>query len=235
MKLFITVIALLTITLLNGCAAVRMMGKIASATGDIMVKSADTEEAKKTKLKSEQATNDSSGGGDDKKETQNIVTIKKDLTTVKVRPEPSTKKSAITTLTGGDKVDKIGEKGSWLKVRFNVEGNQGEGWIKKDLVDINHATSAEKSSNVIPTGNTGETTDTGSTGEITDIGSGQFDILASGGFSGNRAETYAKWDRTAKKACNSGKYKIIKRDWQSAEYPGLLGGIIECDTQKLSK
>jgi hypothetical protein len=44
---------------------------------------------------------------------------------------------------------------------------------------------------------------------------------------------YAKWDCTAKLACKGGKYRIIKREWQSAEYPGLLGGgIIECATKK---
>ena len=70
------------------------------------------------------------------------------------------------------------------------------------------------------------------TGEITDLGNRQFDIVASGGFSGNRSDTYAKWDRSAKLACKGGEYKIIKREWQSAEYPGLLGGIIECSKKK---
>ena len=72
----------------------------------------------------------------------------------------------------------------------------------------------------------------GGTGEITDIGNGQFDIAAAGGFSGNRADTYAKWDRTAKAACSGGEYKVIKREWQSAEYPGLLGGVVECTKKK---
>lgn len=53
MKFFITVIAILTILFLNGCAAVRMMGKVATAAGGVMVQSADEEEAKKTKLKNE--------------------------------------------------------------------------------------------------------------------------------------------------------------------------------------
>jgi len=70
------------------------------------------------------------------------------------------------------------------------------------------------------------------TGEITDLGNGQFDIAAAGGFSGNRSDTYAKWDRTAKLACKGGEYKVIKRDWQSAAYPGILGGIIECTNKK---
>ncbi len=82
---------------------------------------------------------------------------------------------------------------------------------------------------------TGKVRDTftgGGTGEITDIGNGQFDIAAAGGFSGNRADTYAKWDRTATAACKGGEYKVIKREWQSAEYPGLLGGIVECAKKK---
>jgi len=69
-------------------------------------------------------------------------------------------------------------------------------------------------------------------GDITDIGNKQFDIAASGSFSGNRAVTYAKWDRTAKAACKGGEFKVIKRDWQDASYPGILGGIIECVNKK---
>lgn len=144
MKLFITVIVLLT--LINGCAAVRMMGKISSATGDIMVNSANEEEAKQAKLKKEGKVSDED---DDEKEedededdnedngnkSKNIVSIKKSLTSVRVRSKPSTKNSSVMTLTGSDKVEKIGEKGDWLNIRFNVEGNQGEGWIKKDLVE----------------------------------------------------------------------------------------------------
>jgi hypothetical protein len=85
------------------------------------------------------------------------------------------------------------------------------------------------------TGPTSYVRDTSSgqgTGEIADLGNGQFDISAAGGLSGNRSTTYAKWDRTAKLACKGSKYKIIKREWQSAEYPGILGGIIECASKK---
>ena len=67
-------------------------------------------------------------------------------------------------------------------------------------------------------------------GEMTSIGNGQFDILAAGGLSADRSVTYAKWDRTAAKACDGGKYKVVKQEWQSAKYPGLLGGIIECES-----
>jgi hypothetical protein len=81
--------------------------------------------------------------------------------------------------------------------------------------------------------NGNNTTSGQGTGEIADLGNGQFDISAAGGLSGNRSTTYAKWDRTAKLACKGGKYKIIKREWQSAEYPGILGGIIECANKRL--
>lgn len=70
------------------------------------------------------------------------------------------------------------------------------------------------------------------TGEITKLKNGQFDIAVAGSFSGNRGTVYDKWDRTAKAACNGGSYKTIKQEWQSAEYPGLLGGIIECSNKK---
>ncbi len=65
-------------------------------------------------------------------------------------------------------------------------------------------------------------------GEITPLGGGEFDIAVAGSLSGNRSTIYEKWDRTAIEACKGGKYKIVKRDWQSVEYPGILGGIIKC-------
>ena len=66
-------------------------------------------------------------------------------------------------------------------------------------------------------------------GDITNIGNGQFEILAAGGLSGDRSVIQQKFERTATKACNGKTYKTIKRDWQGAAYPGLLGGIIECN------
>jgi hypothetical protein len=71
--------------------------------------------------------------------------------------------------------------------------------------------------------NGNNTTSGQGTGEIADMGNGQFDISAAGGLSGNRSATYAKWDRTAKLAWKGDKYKVIKREWQSVEYPGILG------------
>ena len=66
-------------------------------------------------------------------------------------------------------------------------------------------------------------------GDITNIGNGQFEILAAGGLSGDRSVIQQKFERTATKACNGGTYKTVKREWQGAAYPGLLGGIIECN------
>ena len=72
----------------------------------------------------------------------------------------------------------------------------------------------------------------GEMGEITKRSDGRYDIAAAGGFSGNRAETYEKWERTAKAACGGGGYRVIRQEWQSAEYPGILGGIVECTKKK---
>lgn len=65
-------------------------------------------------------------------------------------------------------------------------------------------------------------------GEVVDLHDGTFEITAAGGFSADRNVTYAKWDRTANSACGGRAYATIKRDWQSAEYPGILSGIIKC-------
>lgn len=69
-------------------------------------------------------------------------------------------------------------------------------------------------------------------GEISKLKNGQFDISVSGSFSGNRNQAYEKWDRTAQAACNGGAYKTIKQEWQSVQYPGILGGVIECKGKK---
>lgn len=69
-------------------------------------------------------------------------------------------------------------------------------------------------------------------GEIAKLKNGQFDISVSGSFSGNRSQAYEKWDRTAQAACNGGPYKTIKQEWQSVQYSGILGGVIECKGKK---
>lgn len=69
-------------------------------------------------------------------------------------------------------------------------------------------------------------------GEISNLKNGQFDISVSGSFSGNRNQAYEKWNRTAQTACNGGAYKTIKQEWQSVQYPGILGGVIECKGKK---
>ncbi len=65
-------------------------------------------------------------------------------------------------------------------------------------------------------------------GEVTDLRNGTLEITAAGSFSANRQTTQDKWDRTATEACKGRAYTTIKREWQSAEYPGILSGIIRC-------
>ncbi len=65
-------------------------------------------------------------------------------------------------------------------------------------------------------------------GEVVDLHDGTLEITAAGSFSANRTTTYEKWDRTASNACGGRPYTTIKREWQSAEYPGILSGVIRC-------
>lgn len=65
-------------------------------------------------------------------------------------------------------------------------------------------------------------------GEVVDLRDGTLEITAAGGFSADRNVTYAKWDRTASTACGGRTYAVVKREWQSAQYPGILSGIIRC-------
>ncbi len=65
-------------------------------------------------------------------------------------------------------------------------------------------------------------------GEVVDLHDGTLEITAAGNFSGSREDTYQKWDRTASHACGDKPYTTIKREWQSAEYPGILSGVIRC-------
>jgi hypothetical protein len=64
--------------------------------------------------------------------------------------------------------------------------------------------------------------------EAIDIGGGRYEITVStesSGLKAGRAEIYQRWDDTAIKACNGGKYKILKRNWLS---PNCLSGEIRC-------
>ena len=133
------VVSLVFLFAVSGCGAVRMAGRVSSATGNAMVQSADEEEAKDEKKKAkeektakqnnEQQTSTSSAG------IGQSLMVKKNHATVNVRSEPSTKNTIVATLAGGDRVDKIGERSNWVKIRFNINGNQGEGWIRKDMVE----------------------------------------------------------------------------------------------------
>lgn len=64
-----------------------------------------------------------------KKGSGNLVKIKS--VTVKVRKIRSNKAKVLATLKEGDEVERMDEKGDWLKVRFENEGTEMEGWIIK--------------------------------------------------------------------------------------------------------
>jgi hypothetical protein len=62
--------------------------------------------------------------------------VKKGLTAVKVRPEPSLKKNPIASLKVGDVIEVIGEEGNWIKVRFKEPNNrQIIGWINSSTTE----------------------------------------------------------------------------------------------------
>jgi len=129
---------LLSISLLTSCAAVRLAGKVSQATGDAMVSSANEEESKEEKK--EKKTNQSKSDQKEQKaattaEKSNTVVVKSKYSSVNVRPKPSTQKPAIASLKGGSEVEKIGESGDWVKIRFVDKGNKLEGWLSKSLID----------------------------------------------------------------------------------------------------
>ena len=67
----------------------------------------------------------------------NTVAIKKGLQTISVRTGPSSKKPSVAKLIGGDQVEPISESagGGWVKIRFKVDGRQGQGWVKKTQIE----------------------------------------------------------------------------------------------------
>jgi hypothetical protein len=125
----------LVLLVFSGCAAVRMAGKVAKASGDVLVESADEEEAKQQGEAPVQAEGVPKNEDTASHTTAKIVVIKKNLHVVNVRPDPSKTKSPIATLVGGDKVEQIETSGDWLKIRINDEGEQIEGWIHKGMVE----------------------------------------------------------------------------------------------------
>lgn len=63
--------------------------------------------------------------------------IKKDLAICKVRPEPSFKKIPFAKLKGGDIVEKIKEKGDWVKVDHDKSDKEKIiGWIKNSDIEV---------------------------------------------------------------------------------------------------
>jgi hypothetical protein len=68
--------------------------------------------------------------------TDDVITIKANLDSVNIRPNPSTEKPAIAAVRGGSRLGRIKEKGNWLKVSYTDSwGNNVKGWVYKYLVE----------------------------------------------------------------------------------------------------
>lgn len=68
---------------------------------------------------------------------KNLI-IKRNLNICKVRPEPSFNKSPFARLKGGDVVEKIKEKGNWIKVGYeDLNKDKIIGWI--NVTDLEKA------------------------------------------------------------------------------------------------
>lgn len=64
------------------------------------------------------------------------ITIKRSYNKVNIRPTPSTNQAPIATVTGGDSLQLLAERGNWLNVEFyDTAGNGKNGWIYKYLVE----------------------------------------------------------------------------------------------------
>lgn len=63
------------------------------------------------------------------------LAIRKGLKTVNVRTGPSATNPVAAKLVEGDKVELISESGGWVRIRFKVGGKEGEGWVKKELLE----------------------------------------------------------------------------------------------------
>ena len=116
---------------LVGCAAVKMVGNVYKAAGDVIVDSADKEEKK---MQAEEAAKKGPGNGEVKTANAEnisakvIVTAKK---TVNVRPTPSVKGASIAVLRVGDKAEKVGELNGWVNISYDGIN----GWVKRDFVN----------------------------------------------------------------------------------------------------
>jgi predicted small secreted protein len=128
------------------CTVVRGTGKIAAAAGNAASKSADEEEVnikkeRAAKAKEQPQSVEKAEAKQVKAEPAKSVTadpmvrVQAKYTSVSVRPDPSTRKAALVKLRGGDAVQKIDEKSGWVKVKYNVDGKEGQGWVKRDLLE----------------------------------------------------------------------------------------------------
>lgn len=65
-----------------------------------------------------------------------LVTIKSTYSKVNIRSTPSTQLAPVASLSGGDRLQLLGDHGDWLKVGFyDTAGKEQSGWIYKDLVE----------------------------------------------------------------------------------------------------
>ena len=138
--------------IMPACSLVRLTGQLASATGTVLVKSANEEEAKdkkeeeaknkkekapekapektaeKAPVKATEAKNTKSQN-ETSKVAGDFCKAKKNCY---VRPEPSTKKAPIAKLQAADLIERIGQQGDWIKIRLD-DGT--EGWVNKNLIE----------------------------------------------------------------------------------------------------
>lgn len=64
------------------------------------------------------------------------ISIKSSYSKVNIRPTPSTNQAPVATVRGGDRLQLLGEEGSWLNVGFfDTAGKEQVGWVYKFLVD----------------------------------------------------------------------------------------------------
>jgi hypothetical protein len=163
-RIICTLISLCVIAvIMPACSLVRLTGQLASATGTVLVKSANDEEAKdkkeeEAKNKKEKASEKTSEKAVEKTsektpasetlptKTSEAKNDKSQNETSKmagdfckakkncyVRPEPSTKEAPIAKLQAADVIEKVGQQGNWIKIRLD---DGSEGWVYKTMLEM---------------------------------------------------------------------------------------------------
>jgi hypothetical protein len=65
--------------------------------------------------------------------TADVVTVKRGV--INVRSSASSTSAIVGKLSAGDRIEKIGESGTWLRVRFESRGKPAEGWVRRDVLE----------------------------------------------------------------------------------------------------